>query len=158
RRFAREGAGSARCQRPGGGGAAQPGPDRGRPQSLAVPECGCRLAGEAGRRQIQYLQCRNGPGRYPADGARDLPRIPIPVTVPMKPIKPILSRLTLLAVMVSGLLALPWAAQAQTDLTYFIFNVKTDAFPDVSFDARIIDPTNNQVKAGLGNGLTVFEN
>jgi len=60
--------------------------------------------------------------------------------------------------LVVGLLALPWAAQAQGDLSYFIFNVNKDNFPDVSFDVRIIDPTNNQVKVGLGNNLTVFEN
>jgi FHA domain len=68
------------------------------------------------------------------------------------------SRITLLAMLVVGLLALPWAAQAQGDLSYFIFNVNKDNFPDVTFDVRIIDPTNNQVKVGLGNNLTVFEN
>ncbi len=70
----------------------------------------------------------------------------------------IFSRLTLLAMLVGGLLALPWAANAQTDLSYFIFNINKDAFPDVSFDVRVVDSTNNQVKVGLGNSLTVFEN
>ena len=76
----------------------------------------------------------------------------------IKKIKPALLCAVLLTVTVLGQLAGPQPSAAQATTTYFVTNVDSSQFPDISFTLRALDINNNSLTNLNNTSFTVYEN
>src|SRR6476646_10881036 len=76
----------------------------------------------------------------------------------MKKLRQVLLSVVLLFVAVLGNLALPQSTAAQATTTYFVTDVDTTQFPDVTFKLRALDIKTNALTNLNNTSFTVYEN